>query len=39
MDIDSALVWTVEWHKAKQGGANMREVSSAQIDRFAAIPV
>lgn len=37
MDIDSALAWTVEWHKAKQGGANMREVSSAQIDRFAAM--
>jgi CDP-glucose 4,6-dehydratase len=37
LGIDSALAWTVEWHKAKQAGANMREVTAQQINRFAAL--
>ena len=37
LDIDSALAWTVDWHKAIQAGANMREITALQIDRFAAM--
>jgi CDP-glucose 4,6-dehydratase len=37
LDVDSALAWTVEWHKAEQAGANMRGVTSHQIGRFAAL--
>jgi CDP-glucose 4,6-dehydratase len=39
LGIDSALAWTVEWHKAKQVGANMREISALQINRFTALTV
>ncbi|MBI3715403.1 MAG: CDP-glucose 4,6-dehydratase [Betaproteobacteria bacterium] len=34
LDVDTALDWTVEWHKAMSAGANMRNFSSTQIARF-----
>ena len=37
LDIDSALAWTVAWHKAKNSGANMREITIRQIDRYCSI--
>ncbi len=34
LNVDSALAWTVEWHKAMHAGANMREMTMAQIARY-----
>ena len=39
LGIDSALEWTVDWHKAKLAGANMREITVSQIARFAALAI
>lgn len=36
LNVESALAWTVEWHKAMSEGANMREVVAMQIARFEA---
>jgi len=37
LNVDTALAWTVEWHKEMQAGANMREVTMAQIARFQSL--
>lgn len=38
LDVDTAIAWTSEWHKAMMsGGTNMREFSLNQIKRFSAI--
>ncbi len=39
LDVDSALAWTVEWHKALHSGANMHQVAAAQIARFQAATI
>ena len=36
LDVYTALAWTLEWHKAMDAGANMRDITSAQIARFQA---
>ena len=36
LNVDTALAWTVEWHKAMLSGAEMRDVTAAQIARFQA---
>ena len=36
LDVDSALAWTVEWHKAMNAGAAMRAVTASQITNFQA---
>ena len=35
-DLEQALERLVEWHRAQQGGGDMREMSLAQIERYAA---
>ncbi len=35
--VDTALAWTVEWHKAMLSGADMRAVTKAQIARFQSL--
>jgi CDP-glucose 4,6-dehydratase len=35
-DLDQALERLVEWHRAERGGADMRGLSLAQIERFSA---
>ncbi|MET0732845.1 MAG: CDP-glucose 4,6-dehydratase [Casimicrobiaceae bacterium] len=37
MRLIQALEWTVEWHKAHAGGADMSELSDDQIGRFEAV--
>ncbi|MCW5632273.1 MAG: CDP-glucose 4,6-dehydratase [Rubrivivax sp.] len=37
LDLDTTLRWIVEWTRQYQAGADMREVTYADIDRFAAI--
>ena len=35
--VDTALAWTVEWHKSMLSGASMRAVTEAQIARFESL--
>jgi CDP-glucose 4,6-dehydratase len=35
-DLEQALERLVEWHRAQQGGGDMRDMSLTQIDRYAA---
>lgn len=37
LGVDAALAWTVEWHKSMLSGADMREVTEAQIARFQSL--
>lgn len=37
LDLETTLAWIVDWTRAYQKGADMREVTLADIDRFAAI--
>ena len=37
LDLDHTLAWIVDWTRAYQKGADMRDVTLADIDRFAAI--
>ncbi|HXG23105.1 MAG TPA: CDP-glucose 4,6-dehydratase [Chthonomonadales bacterium] len=34
LDIESALQWVVDWYKAHRDGANMRQYTAGQIQRF-----
>jgi CDP-glucose 4,6-dehydratase len=34
VDLETALEMTAEWYRAESNGANMRQVTLAQIDRF-----
>lgn len=36
LGLESALAWTVEWHRAHIAGNDMRVCSNAQIDRYEA---
>ena len=36
LGVDSAIAWTVEWHKALRDGHDMREFTAGQIRRFEA---
>lgn len=39
LGVDTALAWTVEWHKSNIAGMNMRDATLEQIARFStAIP-
>ncbi len=37
LSVDSAIEWTIEWHKSMRAGAKMHDISAAQISRFSAI--
>ena len=37
LDVDSAVAWTVEWHKAMRDGHDMREFTASQIKRFEVV--
>lgn len=37
LDLETTLSWIVEWTRQYQAGADMRQVTLAEIDRFAAI--
>jgi CDP-glucose 4,6-dehydratase len=37
LDLETTLRWIVDWTRQYQAGADMREVTYADIDRFAAI--
>ncbi|WP_226794305.1 CDP-glucose 4,6-dehydratase [Altererythrobacter sp. CC-YST694] len=37
LPLEAALDWIVEWHKAVGSGADAREVTLAQIDRYARL--
>jgi CDP-glucose 4,6-dehydratase len=37
LDLETALEWVVEWTRASRAGADMRDVSVAQIRRFMQI--
>ena len=37
LGIEAALAWTVEWYKAVAGGRSARDVTRAQIARYAAL--
>lgn len=34
LDLDSALCWIVDWHRAHLDGRNMRDVTFGQIERY-----
>ncbi|WP_425214689.1 CDP-glucose 4,6-dehydratase [Tumidithrix helvetica] len=36
LDVQTALVWVIEWTKALQSGANMRDVTVNQIREFSS---
>jgi CDP-glucose 4,6-dehydratase len=36
LGLDTALEWIVEWHRAHSAGADMRETTLKQIERFGA---
>ncbi len=38
-DLDTALVWIVQWYQAWQNGGDLRRISDQQIDRFLELPV
>ncbi len=37
LGVESAIDWTVEWHKACSSGLAMRELTESQITRFSAM--
>ena len=37
MKVETALQWTVDWHKARKAGKTMHEFTAWQIDQFTAI--
>lgn len=37
LDVESSLVWTVEWEKARLAGADMREYTHQQIDLYQSL--
>jgi CDP-glucose 4,6-dehydratase len=37
MGLDETLTWTAEWYRAHMDGANMRDFSLQQIERFMAV--
>ncbi|MCP3975841.1 MAG: CDP-glucose 4,6-dehydratase [bacterium] len=37
IDIDRAVDWTVQWHRAHEAGDDMRAFSTAQIDAYSQI--
>jgi CDP-glucose 4,6-dehydratase len=38
IDLETTLRWIVDWSKAYQNGADMREVTLGQIQKFQALP-
>ena len=37
LDIAQAIDWTVEWYRAWRDGADMRQLSEAQLDRYRGL--
>ncbi len=37
LDLDTALLWTVEWHKAERAGDSARALALAQICRYGRL--
>jgi hypothetical protein len=37
LGLEETLTWTAEWYRAQMGGADMRDFSLQQIERFMAV--
>lgn len=39
LGVNSAIAWTVDWHKAQHTGADMRAFTLSQIEQFESTPI